>query len=514
MPHRVVDFLRPSSGPLAPTKKKARPHTNRTFTSSSTSSSSSLTSDDGDDSHNHNHHHPINMKKRLSLPFVRYHNRDSSNAQSGPVSVDWLIESPAIVFHGTASDSTGALVSGQMILTVRDDAGLGAPVEIDSFKASLHIHVTHKRPAQSTCQECSHQRTLLKEWSFIAGPMRLAPGRHQYPFSTLLDGHLPASVETALHSVSYDFKAVARLPAPAPAPSAGPNSAAPKAPVVTFERHLPVTRALPEPDHPHHSIRIFPPTNIKAGAYYASVIRPSSCNDVSLRLDGLASYNDKTGMMDLWKLKKVTWKLEQTVRTVAPVCQKHAHLANCGDGRMEDAEGRPGVERHETRILGEKMLHSGWSSDFTAGKDGSVDLDFKYTLNNLKPKDWHGRDGRAACDSKSRDGTTVTHALLIELVVSKEYAPEGKPHLSAPTGTGRILRMHYHVAITDSPGEGVSWDEEQPPMYEEVPPSPPGYPSAELPVDYEDIGPLDYHDLQTLDAQRGQGSDSRRGSSG
>lgn len=520
MPHRVVDFLRTSSDALVQSKKNkkkstSRPRNSRTLTSSSTSSASSLTGSDGEDGHvrHHQHHHdftPAAMKKRLSLPFGRPHNRGSVSGASGPLSLDWLIESPPIVFHGTAAESTGALVSGQMIMDVRDETGTGAPVEIESFAATLTIHVTHKRAAQSSCLDCQHQRTLLKEWKFIANPIKLTPGRHQYPFSTLLDGHLPASVDTMIHAVSYDFKAEARLPV-AEGAVAPPNHTASKAHIATFERQLTVRRALPEPEHPHHSIRIFPPTNIKAGAYYSSVIRPTSANSVSVRLDGLASMNEKTGMMDLWKLKKVTWKLEQIIRTVAPACEKHTHLANQGDGRVEDAEGRPGVERHETRILGEKMLHSGWTSDFSAGKDGSIDMDFKYTLNNLKPKDWQGR---AACDSRSRDGTTISHALLIELVVSKEYAPEGKPHLSAPTGTGRILRMHYNVAITDHPGLGISWDEEQPPVYEDVPPSPPAYPVAEQPIDYEDVQPLDYHDLETLDAQRGHGSDSRRGSSG
>lgn len=528
MPHLVRDFIRTTSGFTQPksknkNKNKTRPQNKRSITATSTSSESSLTNSDGEDGHTrHNNRksihiidvtHPnFNMKKRLSLPFGRLHGRDSFSGPPCPVAIDWNIESPPLVFHGTPSESAGALVSGEIYLDVRDESGNGAPVEIEAFTATLQIHVLHKRAAHTSCLECQHQRTTLKEWQFFVRPVRLTPGRHRYPFSALLDGHLPATVETAIHGVSYDFKAEARLPPAATGVTNNSSAALSLKPtMVTFERKLPVTRALPEPDHPHHSIRVFPPTNIKAGAYYASVIRPTSLNDVSLRLDGLASLNEKTGMMDLWKLKKVTWKLEQTVRTVAPACEKHVHLANVGDGRVEDAQGRPGVERHETRILGEKMLHSGWTSDFSAGKDGSVDMDFKYSLNNLKPRDWKTR---AACDSRSRDGTTITHALLIELVVSKEYAPEGKPHLSAPTGTGRILRMTYNVAITDSPGEGISWDEEQPPVYGDVPPSPPGYPVMELPVDYEDVAPLEYPDLQTLDAQRDHGSDSRRGSSG
>ncbi|PHH87117.1 hypothetical protein CDD83_9292 [Cordyceps sp. RAO-2017] len=149
--------------------------------------------------------------------------------------------------------------------------------------------------------------------------------------------------------------------------------------------------------------------------------------------------------------------------------------------------------RTETRVLGEKQLHEGWKSDFS-GTDGTVDMEFDYCVNQYKP---HSRDLKYACDLKTRDGTEVTHSLLIALIVSKEYAPEGKAHLATQTGTGRILRMHFAVVMTEFPGLGVSWDNEAPPVYQDVPPSPPGYP-----CDEGRGPPVEYEDLEALDARR------------
>ena len=52
----------------------------------------------------------------------------------------------------------------------------------------------------------------------------------------------------------------------------------------------------------------------------------------------------------------------------------------------------------------------------------------------------------------------------------------GRGHKGAvPTGSARVLRMQFKVVVTERAGMGISWDEEMPPMYEDVPSSPPGY---------------------------------------
>ncbi|KAM6515251.1 Endocytosis regulator [Fusarium solani] len=365
---------------------------------------------------------------------------------------------PPVVFHGNAEDSTGALITGQMFLDVKEEA-----VEIGSFSASLKLHVFQKRPFQSHCTDCQNQYTELQAWQLLAHPTTLRKGRHAYPFSILLGGHLPATMDTPLAAISYEFKADAYV-------TRGINSTSGTCAPVRFERTIPVKRSLPENEIPHHSVRVFPPTNIKASAHYNNVIHPTGTNTVNLRLDGLMSRNEKAKTIDFWRLKKVTWRLEETIKTVAPACERHA------PAQAQDPE-KKGLPRNEVRVLGEKHLHEGWKSDFT-GTDGKVEMEFDYFANQYKS---HSKELKYACDTKSHDGIEVTHSLLIELVVSREYAPEGKPQLATQTGTGRILRMHYGVVMTDHAGMGVSWDNEAPPVYQDVPPSPPGLSYARVP---------------------------------
>lgn len=490
MPHLVANFLRSSSGNISQIKKTAISRSTRNSSrepSRNNSVSVSPYESDAEDQANHSVKMPdlgdAFKKHRLSLHFGRSKvDGASSSSHAGshaPASMDWRLESPPAVFYGPPEESTGALISGLVFIDVTEDV-----IGVDSFMASLTMHVTQKRPFQGHCTECQTKVTELKNWQFLAShPTSLHRGRHQFPFSALLAGTLPASINTPLVSISYQFKAEAVFVASPRSSSCLP---------LKLERTLHVKRSLSEPLYPHHSVRVFPPTNIKASAHYTSVIHPAGNNKVTMKLDGLITHNEKVKTVDLWKLKKVTWKLEETIKTKTSPCDKHT------PNTSEEEESDKSIARTETRILGEKSLHDGWKSDFS-GLDGIVEFEFDYSLNQLK---MHGKEPRYACDLRTDDGTEVTHSLQIELVVSKEFAPQGKPHLAAQTGTGRVLRMHFAVNLTEYPGMGVSWDNEAPPVYEDVPPSPPGYP-CEPPIEYED--------LEELDAQR-QGTVSEPGS--
>lgn len=462
MPHRVANFLRTSSGNIAQIKKVAASRSRTT---------SPYTSDAEDHSHNFAVKMPdltdaVKRHHRLSLPF----GKSSKDHHHSAVLLDWSIESPPIVFHGNPDESTGALVSGQLFLEVKEDF-----VEVDYFKASLNLHTVQKRPFQGHCTDCQNQYTELESWNFLAHPTTLRRGRHTYPFSILLAGHLPATTDTPLLNINYEFKADALL-------TRSSNSSTGSCVPVKFEKSLTVKRSLPEPEFPHHSVRVFPPTNIKASAHYNSVIHPTGANTVTLKLDGLMSHNEKAKTIEFWRLKKITWRLEETIKTVAPGCDRHVPSITAEPEKKS-------LLRNEIRLLGEKHMHEGWKSDYS-GSDGTVDMEFDYSVNQHRP---HNRESKYACDVKTKDGTEVTHSLQIELVVSKEYAPEGKPQMATQTGTGRILRMHYAVVLTDHPGMGVSWDNEAPPVYQDVPPSPPGYPNPQEP-------PIEYADLERLDA--------------
>ncbi|GAO15281.1 uncharacterized protein UV8b_04905 [Ustilaginoidea virens] len=501
MPHFVASLLRSSSGNISYIKKTAISRSSRSRSRHDSRHNSVSPSPYASDSEDHHHHHKHESRsvkmpdladsskkhRVLSLPFGRSKHDGHAGAShapaSAPASMDWSIESPPVVFYGTPEESTGALLSGLLYIHVHDDV-----IQVDSFTATLSMHVTQKRPFQNHCAECQTKVTELKSWQFLGQHTRLRRGTHQFPFSALLAGDLPTSASTPVVSISYHFKAEAIS-----APSSSPETSS--FPPLKLQRTLDVKRSLPEPLYPHHSVRVFPPTNIKASAHYIPVIRPSGNNKVTMKLDGLLTPNEKVKTVDLWKLKKVAWKLEETIKTVAPACPRHA-----SGGSQDQQPRRAAAERTETRILAEKQMHEGWKSDYS-GNDGTVEFEFDYSLAQLRTAR-NARDAKYACDLRTDDGTEVSHALQIELIVSKEFAPEGKPHLAAQTGTGRILRMHFAVNLTEYPGMGVSWDNEAPPVYQDVPPSPPGYP-CEPPIEYED--------LEELDALR-QGSRSEPGS--
>lgn len=502
MPHLVASFLRSSQGNISNIKNAAvsrsrngsRNPSRNTSRNTSPHNDSSSSSADGD-AHTHAVKMPdlveaVKKHHRLSLHFGRSSFNKEPQRPYSPVTLDWNMESPPVVLHGAPDESTGALVSGQLFVDIKEEF-----VELDSFSAVLNLQTTHKRPAHKDCNNCQTQTMELRAWSFLAQPAVLYRGRHQFPFSALLDGQLPASVDTPLVSITYELKAEAVIAHSSESPAAAANHHYPAA---KFAQAISVKRSLPEPLYPHHSVRVFPPTNIKADAHYMSVIRPSGTSKMTLKLDGLLSRNEKVKTLDLWKLKKLTWKLEETTKTVAPACERHMPTPSSDS---EEASPVRGVSRAETRVIGEKHLYEGWKSDYS-GTDGTVDMEFDFGVNQHMP---HTHLLKYACDVKTPEGTEVSHSLVLELVVSKEYAPENKPHVSHQTGTGRVLRMHFAVTLTDCAGLGVSWDNEAPPVYEDVPPSPPEYPTEP---------PIEYDDLEELDALRAGNSApcSRRGS--
>ncbi|KAK0637386.1 hypothetical protein B0T17DRAFT_483325 [Bombardia bombarda] len=407
-----------------------------------TSRSSSFSSDAPKEHAHHGH--------RLSFPGIHFGRSSKDSHASSQVSMDWKLESPPIVLYGDAESSTGALVSGQLFLNIKDDG-----VEIESFIATLTVHVTQKKPFSTHCQECIHQYTELKRWTLLPQPLALKKGEHSFPFSVLLEGHLPATVDGPLVSISYEFKAEA-----VPKASNGTLHSP-----VKIERALEVKRSLPTSELPHHSIRVFPPTNIKANVHYPHVIHPIGTYNLALRLDGIAKHNTKVGTVEYWKLKKLTWRLEETSKTIAPACGRHSPLKGDEAARQQQKKGSI---RTDTRVIGEKTLFSGWKNNYAGASDSNVELELEYSL---------AKHAKFACDTKSRDGTEITHQLMVEMVVSQEWAPINKPALVTHTGVGRILRMHFSTVLTERSGIGISWDNEAPPIYQDVPPSPPAYSS-------------------------------------
>ena len=79
------------------------------------------------------------------------------------------------------------------------------------------------------------------------------------------------------------------------------------------------------------------------------------------------------------------------------------------------------------------------------------------------------------CDVDSPTGLACHHNLVLEIIVAEEQTAVKSGKTAMPTGAARVLRMQFKLVLTERAGMGISWDEEQPPMYEDVPISPPGY---------------------------------------
>jgi len=202
MPHRVTSFFRSSTSSLenqvSNFAKKTSINTSRRRDSPSRSGRTSgsgervvyasSTEDDGDetqappyarlkmgesrtssfssDSHReHGHHH------RISFPGMHFGRSNKESHSNSLATLDWKLESPPIVLYGDADHSTGALVSGQLFLDIKEDG-----VEIQSLDATLSIRVSQKKPFANHCTECASQTTELKKWQLLPNPLALKRG--------------------------------------------------------------------------------------------------------------------------------------------------------------------------------------------------------------------------------------------------------------------------------------------------------------------------------------------------
>lgn len=108
--------------------------------------------------------------KRLSLGL--HSPKASSNKLPSAATLDVVIESPPLVFYGAAATSSGALLSGQLMLNIHEDF-----MAIESFKMRLALEVTRKKPFHAHCPECTKQCTDLTTWNFLHGPATLRRGQ-------------------------------------------------------------------------------------------------------------------------------------------------------------------------------------------------------------------------------------------------------------------------------------------------------------------------------------------------
>lgn len=406
-------------------------------------------------------HRDQNKEKRRSLG--RSKDRGTKEQLNAPPSakVDVIVESPPLVCYGTPANSTGALFSGRLRIQIAESNG---PITLDVFDMRLNRKITTKKPVSRDCPSCNSQTEELTSWNFLTEPLHLTSGTHDFPFSYLFPGNTPASCRASLGQIEYFLSGNAHS-------AAGEN--------FNFTMPLQVKRAL-IPGNDKSSIRVFPPTNLTGRIVLPSVVHPIGTFPVQMTLSGVVEKGEDT--QTRWRLRKMMWRIEEQQKIVSSACAKHSHKIG-GEGK--------GVLHQETRVIGHNEEKNGWKTDFdTAG--GEISMQFEANINpTCNP----------VCDLESSGGLEAKHTLVIELIVAEEFCSNRNTRLMTPTGAARVLRMQFGLNVTERTGLGISWDEEMPPVYEDVPASPPAYPKPDGQSTMEDYegSPLSLPEYEDLD---------------
>lgn len=416
-------------------------------------------------------HRDRSKEKRRSLGrSSRSKERSSKDlSRSAPAKLEVIVESPPVVCYGPPSNSTGAIFSGRLRIAVSE---LVEGITLDKFDMQLMSKTTTKKPVSRDCPNCQTHTEELRNWNFLTEPLYLKSGSHDFPFGHMFPGNVPASCNGSLGRIEYFLTA---------------NAHTTTSDDLSLKLPVHVKRAI-LPGSDKSSIRIFPPTNLTGRIVLPSVVHPIGTFPIQMVLSGVVDKGEES--QTRWRLRKMMWRIEEHQKVVSTACAKHAHKIG-GEGK--------GVMHQETRIIGHNEEKSGWKTDFdTAG--GEISMEFEASINpTCNP----------VCDLEAPSGFEAKHNLVIELIVAEEFCPNRNTRLITPTGAARVLRMQFHLHVTERSGLGISWDEEMPPVYEDVPDSPPGYTmlgggSASTMEDYYG-SPLplpDYDDLDRMEALR------------
>lgn len=363
-------------------------------------------------------------------------------------SLDWDLDDSHFVLQGHSEDHAAAVIEGQLRLDINADL-----VRVDAFSATLSVHVVQKRPFREHCPSCRSQRRILQKWDFVVAPETLPRGRHAFPFSASLSGNSPTTMDNELVSITYEFDAVAVVDH-----GHGEKSQ------VKLDKCIKVQRAVPEPELPFQLDHSFPPSEFRTEAQLMRIVYPNEPNRVYLRLQGPKGCDPKDPKAkQRWMLRKVSWRLEETIRTMAQACDEHGCRSATGEKEAE--------YRTATHVVEELDLYNGWKSGSTSA-DGTVEMEMEYSNDS---HNGHSGMGTYSCDMVDWEGIEVAHTLVVEFAVCWEGAPRGNGHAGACITAGHMLRMRYPVIMADHPADAASWEADAPPRYEDVPPEPPCY---------------------------------------
>ncbi|EEU34242.1 uncharacterized protein NECHADRAFT_50344 [Fusarium vanettenii 77-13-4] len=344
------------------------------------------------------------------------------------------LETSTAILHGYSSNSSGAYISGRLLFNTEE------AIQVESLDVTLQLHVRYKRPRKKNCASCAQNLVQISQQNVISTPTSLPKGQHHFDMSFIIPGHLPISMDTPLATVEYEVYAQA--------------ACTEREPVVS-KKVLKVERILEAESNKQLHTFNFNSTNMIATLCLNSVIRPTGTNSVSLRIDNITS-----GLaigLEVWKLQKVTWKLEESVSVALPNCPRHPTASGT-------SQGTDPSQQLETHLLGKKSLRHGWEEHANESQP-HITFGFGYSLNRV------GSEAIYACEESA--GPQVTHALLVELHLEKHFVLPESPWMTSPPRAETTLRMTRPVVLTELVEPSV------PPAYGN---------SADSPPEYADVG--------------------------
>ena len=284
---------------------------------------------------------------------------DTLTVVDHPIKLAIEIESPPCVLYGNATDSTGAILGGVLNVKVKDPyshlsliddsvkkvlSGSPSPasymspnvttsanmriisgytkITFESVTLTLVQNVHYNKPFEpnsqsiNTCANCTKKVTTMKRWNIQNDPIDLSVGIYAFPFSCLIPGSVPSTSSlgaNATTTISYELVAVANYKEPYKS-----SADFGKEQSLILSMPIAITRSIPRgPDR--NSLRVFPPTELTAGAVLPNVVYPKSTFPLEMKIDGISSGDRR------WRMRKLNWRIEETTRMRSNACNQHKH---------------------------------------------------------------------------------------------------------------------------------------------------------------------------------------------
>jgi arrestin-related trafficking adapter 1 len=370
-----------------------------------------------------------------SADLLRRHNISLGNTKTGGHSslanLNIVVESPPLVSHGSPDESSGAFFSGQLHIDVSSDATVFETLEVRLFR----ITTMKKFPSSNHCKKCLGSKEELQKWTFTEKPTAFSAGTYGFIFNYVFSGGFPASTCSSYTMIDYQFIATART-------TDGGS--------ITHRHLVQLQRSLRSGDHVQ-STMLFPPTDLSASIQFSPVCHINQSLPVSLRLAYVSTVKQKP--MTQWKLRKLAWQVEEHQHIMMPNCPKHRNTT-------------PGLHKDVKAICSGQVA---WKQKDWRPITNSKGIDAEFDI-------LVAEENGCLVDVQAADvQLNVSHQVIVDLFVVEEFVSTRRS--AGFTGKSRSLRMQFPLGISGHDGAGVAWDEEIPPMYQDVllAPSPPEY---------------------------------------